>query len=87
MPNAPERIRPIEALAEARAPRYTSYPTAVQFGPSGERRDLRRLAGGAPGRQARIGLCTTDASIDGGALKSGVDLNPWVFSIGVGRKF
>jgi outer membrane protein len=30
---------------------------------------------------------TTNASIDGGALKSSVDLNPWVFSIGIGRKF
>ena len=30
---------------------------------------------------------TSDASVDGGALKSKVDLNPLVFSIGVGRKF
>ena len=30
---------------------------------------------------------TSDASVDGGVLKSKVDLNPWVFSIGLGRKF
>ncbi len=30
---------------------------------------------------------TTDAVINGGALKSSVDLNPWVYSIGIGRKF
>jgi len=29
----------------------------------------------------------TDASINAGALKSDVDLDPWVVSIGVGRKF
>ncbi len=30
---------------------------------------------------------STDASINDGALKSDVDLDPWVISIGVGRKF
>ncbi len=30
---------------------------------------------------------TSDASVDGGAFKSNVDLNPWVFSVGIGRKF
>ncbi|MBU1324658.1 MAG: outer membrane beta-barrel protein [Alphaproteobacteria bacterium] len=30
---------------------------------------------------------STDASINGGALVSDVDLDPWVVSIGVGRKF
>ncbi|WP_312128242.1 OmpW family outer membrane protein [Brevundimonas sp.] len=29
----------------------------------------------------------TDASINGGALKSSVSLDPWVVSVGVGRKF
>ena len=29
----------------------------------------------------------TDAAVNGGALKSDVKLNPWVISIGVGRKF
>lgn len=29
----------------------------------------------------------TDASINGGALKSSVNLDPWVVSLGVGRKF
>ena len=29
----------------------------------------------------------TDATINGGALKSDVDLDPWVISVGVGRKF
>jgi outer membrane protein len=29
----------------------------------------------------------TDATINGGALKAEVDLNPWVVSVGVGRKF
>lgn len=29
----------------------------------------------------------TDASVNGGALKSDVDLDPWVVSLGVGRKF
>ena len=29
----------------------------------------------------------TDASINGGALKSDVNLDPWVVSIGIGRKF
>jgi len=29
----------------------------------------------------------TDASINGGALKSNVSLDPWVVSVGVGRKF
>lgn len=29
----------------------------------------------------------TDATINGGALKSDVDLDPWVISLGVGRKF
>lgn len=29
----------------------------------------------------------TDASINGGALTSNVNLNPWVVSVGVGRKF
>ncbi|WP_396593448.1 OmpW family protein [Brevundimonas sp. R86498] len=29
----------------------------------------------------------TDASVNGGALKSDVDLDPWVVSVGVGRKF
>ncbi len=29
----------------------------------------------------------TDASINGGALKSNVNLDPWVVSLGVGRKF
>ncbi len=33
MLSALEERRLIETLAEARAPRYTSYPTAVQFGP------------------------------------------------------
>jgi len=30
---------------------------------------------------------STDASINGGALKSKVDLDPWVISLGVSRKF
>ena len=30
---------------------------------------------------------TSDASVDGGIYKSNVDLNPWVFSVGIGRKF
>ncbi len=29
----------------------------------------------------------TDAKINGGALTSAVDLNPWVISVGLGRKF
>ena len=29
----------------------------------------------------------TNAEINGGALRSSVDLDPWVISIGVGRKF
>lgn len=29
----------------------------------------------------------TDASINGGALKSDVDLDPWVLSVGLGRRF
>jgi outer membrane protein len=29
----------------------------------------------------------TDAKINGGALKSSISLDPWVVSVGVGRKF
>jgi outer membrane protein len=29
----------------------------------------------------------TDANINAGALKSDVDLDPWVVSVGIGRKF
>ena len=48
MSNAPDP-RPLLALAEAKVPRYTSYPTAAQFGPLAEdmyrdwlARDVRR---------------------------------------------
>jgi oxygen-independent coproporphyrinogen III oxidase len=48
--NAAVRDRRLfEALAEARAPRYTSYPTAVQFGPQVDARTQARWLAAIPG--------------------------------------
>jgi outer membrane protein len=63
--------------------------------------DLDDGVGGALQAGADIGLTSpwslnvdvkkvwfnTDADVNGGALFSDVDLDPWVVSIGVGRKF